>query len=68
MRIVATCHDPVRLSFVVSLLEDAGIPCVVLNQHTSAIGGGIGALPRHVSVDDTDYVHACRVMREAGEA
>ncbi|MGE0223051.1 MAG: DUF2007 domain-containing protein [Acetobacteraceae bacterium] len=68
MRIVTSCNDPVRLSFLVSLLADAGIDCVVLNQHTSAIGGGISALPRHITVADHDYLQACQVIRDAGEA
>jgi len=68
MRIVLSTNNPVRLSFLVSLLADAGIVSVVLHQHASAIGGGIGALQRQLAVDDDDYARACRVMRDAGEA
>ena len=43
MRAVIATNDPVRLSFLVALLTDAGIPNVLLDSHISAVEGGIGA-------------------------
>jgi hypothetical protein len=68
MRIVAISNDPVRLSFLVALLRDAGIGCVLLDNHASAIEGNIGAIPRRLAVAEGDERQARRVLREAGEA
>ncbi len=52
MRVLATSNDPVRLSFLTSLLADAGIAAIVLDGHTSAVEGSIGAIPRRLAVAD----------------
>ncbi len=67
MRIVAISNDPVRLSFLVALLRDAGIACVLLDSHVSAVEGSIGAIPRRLAVAEEDERQARRVLREAGE-
>ncbi|HET6182479.1 MAG TPA: DUF2007 domain-containing protein [Acetobacteraceae bacterium] len=67
MRSVITSNDPVRLSFLASLLEDAGIACTVLDQHAAAIEGSIGAIPRRLAVAEEDERRARRVLEEAGE-
>ena len=68
MRVVATSNDPVRLSFLMALLTDAGIGSVLLDQHMSAVEGSIGAIPRRLMVAEEDYGRARRVLTEAGEA
>jgi hypothetical protein len=68
MRVVATTNDPVRLSFLMALLADAGIESVLLDQHMSAVEGSIGAIPRRLMVAEADYSRAQRVLTEAGEA
>ena len=68
MRTVLISSDPVRLSFLVALLADAGIGCVLLDGHVSAIEGGIGAFPRRLAVLADDEHAARRVLLEAGEA
>lgn len=60
--------DPVRLSWLVALLADAGIGTVVLDTHTSMLEGSIGAIPRRLMVDAGDAARAARILREAGEA
>ncbi|MGC8469990.1 MAG: DUF2007 domain-containing protein [Acetobacteraceae bacterium] len=68
MEVVAVTTDPVRLSFLIVLLKDAGIAAVVLDQHISATEGGIGIFPRRVAVAAEDASRARRVLAEAGEA
>ena len=68
MRVLATSNDPVRLSFLTALLADAGNVAVVLDVHTSAVEGSIGAIPRRLAVAQQDEQRARRVLREAGEA
>ena len=67
MRIVASTNDQVRLSFLIALLRDAGIACVLLDAHISALEGSIGAFPRRLAVAPEDELQARRVLREAGE-
>ena len=67
MRVLAISNDPVRLSFLTALLADAGITAVVLDAHTSAVEGSIGAIPRRLVVAAEDEVRARRVLREAEE-
>jgi hypothetical protein len=40
---------------------------VLLDQHISAVEGGIGAFPRRLAVREEDAAEARRVLREAGE-
>lgn len=67
MRLLATSNDPVRLSFLMALLADAGITALLLDVHASAVEGSIGAIPRRLVVATKDEVQARRVLREAGE-
>lgn len=67
MRVLATSNDPVRLSFLTALLADAGIQAVLLDAHTSAVEGSIGAIPRRLAVAPEDETRARRVLAEAGE-
>jgi hypothetical protein len=67
VRVLATSNDPVRLSFLTSLLADAGIAAILLDGHTSAVEGSIGAIPRRLAVATEDERQARQVLREAGE-
>ena len=42
--------NAVRLSFVIALLRDAGIPVWVFDAEISALEAGIGVFPRRVMV------------------
>lgn len=68
MRTILTTNDPVRLSFLHALLRDAGIGCVLLDAHTSAVEGSIGAIPRRLMVLAEDEAVARRVLSDAGES
>ncbi len=67
MKVVAVSNDPVRLSFLIALLEDAGVAAMLLDRHASAMDGSIGAVPRRIAVADADAATARRVLAEAGE-
>ncbi len=68
MHVVAVSNDMVRLSFLQALLADGGIASVLLDAHTSAVEGSIGAIPRRLAVAEADALRAARLLREAGEA
>ena len=54
-------------SFLTSLLADAGIAAILLDGHTSAVEGSIGAIPRRLAVAAEDERRARQVLQEAGE-
>ena len=68
MRILTVSNNLIRLNFLTALLRDAGIECVLLDAHVSAVEGSIGAIPRRLAVLAEDEAQARRVLREAGEA
>lgn len=52
MEEVFRTNDPVKLSFVEHLLQEAGIDYFVADRHISAVEGNIGAFPRRVLVPE----------------
>ena len=68
MHVLLVTNDLVRLSFLTSLLRDAGVEAVVLDHQVSTLEGSIGAIPRRLVVASEDQAQAMRVLREAGEA
>ncbi|MYZ49822.1 putative signal transducing protein [Propylenella binzhouense] len=59
-------NDPVLISFVETLLRDAGIEHLVVDWNTSVVEGSLGILPRRVLVPSRDLTSARRLMEEAG--
>ncbi|WP_353645998.1 DUF2007 domain-containing protein [Mesorhizobium sp. WSM2239] len=59
-------NDTVIISFVESLLRDAGIACFVADQNMSVLDGSIGILPRRVMVTADDAAAARRLITDAG--
>ncbi len=60
--------DIVLLSYVNSLLSDAGIPSIVADVHVSSVEGSIGAFPRRVLVAAGDWNESAELLRQAGLA
>ena len=60
--------DIVLLSYVNSLLSDAGIPLLVADVHMSAVEGSIGVFPRRVLVAAEDWSESAAILTEAGLA
>lgn len=67
VKILLRTNDPVRLSFLCALLRDGGVEALILDGHTSAAEGSIGAIPRRLVVAEEDEVQARRILAEAGE-
>ena len=59
-------NDIVLISFVETLLKEAGIAYFVADQNMSVIEGSIGILPRRVLVPADDVDAARRLLGEAG--
>jgi hypothetical protein len=60
--------DIVLLSYVNSLLSDAGIPSMVVDVHMSVAEGSIGIFPRRVLVALEDLRESAAILIEAGLA
>ena len=68
MKELLRTNDAVVISFVESLLKDAGIGCLVADQNMSVLEGSLGVLPRRLLVPDDDVATARRLLTEAGLA
>ena len=68
MKELIRTNDAVVISFVESLLKDAGINCLVADQNMSVLDGSIGILPRRVMVLEEDMAAARRILADAGIA
>ena len=58
-------NDPVYLSFVRHVLDEAGIDYLLLDEHMSVLEGSIGILPRRILVAAEDLR---RARQELGNA
>ena len=59
-------NDLVLISFIETLLSQAGVAFFVADQHMSAMEGSLGFLPRRILVDGEELERARRLMREVG--
>jgi hypothetical protein len=66
MREIVRTNDAVLLSFVQSILGQAGISTLLADQYISIVEGSICAFPRRLLVGDQDWPDACRVLADAG--
>lgn len=58
-------NDMVLISYIESMLNDAGIPHHVLDTNMSVIEGSVGVLPRRIMVAGDQINQARRIVREA---
>lgn len=68
MHLLLQTNNPVLLSYVQSLLADAGVEAVVFDVNISILEGSIGVFPRRVMVHEDDIGRARHVLWEAGLA
>lgn len=64
MQDVLKTNDPVRLSFALALLREAGMNPVVMDEHISLMEGSIGVFPRRVLVADDDAPEARAILKD----
>ena len=65
MKAVLKTNDVVLLSFAQSLLKDAQIETLLLDENASIMDGSLGILPRRLMVADDDFLQAQRILRDA---
>jgi hypothetical protein len=68
MHLLLKTNNAVLLSYVQSLLADAGIEAVVFDANISMVEGSIGVFPRRVMVQEADIGSARHALWEAGLA
>jgi hypothetical protein len=66
MKELIRANDPVLLSYVASLLDDAGIDHLMLDGHMSVLEGSLGILQRRVLVAEDDFAQARRILSDNG--
>lgn len=59
-------NDLVLISYVESLMRDAGIGCFVADQNMSIVEGSLGILPKRVMVEKDRETAARRILADAG--
>ncbi len=65
MRDLVTTNDPVLLSYLLVLLEDAGIETAVFDGNMSAVQGSLGAVVQRLAVPMERWEAARRLLRDA---
>ena len=61
-------NDAVIISFVESLMRDAGIGCMVADRNMSVLDGSLGILPRRILIERDRLEEARRILTDAGIA
>jgi len=65
MEIIAASNEPVRLSFLMALLRDAGLDPVLYDSNMASMLGTAGAVRQRIAVPPEQAVAARRVLKEA---
>ncbi|MCZ7595633.1 DUF2007 domain-containing protein [Hyphomicrobium sp.] len=60
-----TTNDPVLLSYLMVLLEDAGIEAAVFDGNMSTVQGTLGAVAQRLAVPEESWEAARRLLIEA---
>ena len=68
MRDIVRTSDPVLISFIESLLREAGLHYHVADANMSIAEGSIGIFPRRILVLDDDFGTARQLLADAGLA
>jgi hypothetical protein len=68
MRELTRSNDPIRLSFLTSVLAGAGIESIILDSHTSIVQGSLNMLEQRLMVAEPDHARALRLMTDAEAA
>ena len=67
MQCIVKTTNPVRLTYLQSILSGADIPHTVFDAYISALEAGIGAFPRRLMVPDGYYVAAVNLLKDSLE-
>jgi hypothetical protein len=66
MKALVKSDDAVLVSFITSLLKEAGIEAHVFDRHASALQGAVGQAPERIMVASDEWERARRLLDDAG--
>lgn len=66
MREILRINDPVLLSFVTSLLSEAGHTFHIADTNVSIVEGSVGIFPRRLLVKEVEAERVYRLLQEVG--
>lgn len=66
MKELLRSNNMITLSFVQSLMRDAGIECLWADQNMSTLEGSVGAIPQRILVDAAKLQEARQIIVEVG--
>jgi hypothetical protein len=65
MQEILRTNDPILISYVRSLLMDAGIESVEFDSHIANLEGGVSAIPCRLMVIDADVDRAVSILADS---
>ena len=65
MQEILRTNDPILISYVRSLLMDAGIESVEFDSHIANLEGGVSAIPCRLMVIDADVDRALSILTDS---
>jgi hypothetical protein len=65
MQEILRTNDPILISYVRSLLIDAGIESVEFDSHIANLEGGVSAIPCRLMVIDADVDRALSILADS---
>jgi hypothetical protein len=65
MQEILRTNDPILISYVRSLLMDAGIESVEFDSHIANLEGGVSAIPCRLMVIDADVDRALSILADS---
>ena len=65
MQEILRANDPILISYVRSLLMDAGIESVEFDSHIANLEGGVSAIPCRLMVIDADVDRALSILADS---
>jgi len=65
MQEILRTNDPILISYVRSLLLDAGIESVEFDSHIANLEGGVSAIPCRLMVIDADVDRALSILTDS---
>lgn len=66
MKELLATNNLVTISYVESLLEDANIDFLILDQNMSILEGSLGIIPKRIMVTDGALLAAKQLLNDAG--
>lgn len=65
MKPIVKTNDPVTISFIEALFNEANIGYLVLDNHMSIVEGSLGIIPRRILVEDENFTAARQILIDA---